>query len=81
MDDARFAALGVERVESPEALAARADYVSVPTFLSKETRHLIGEAFFERMKPTAVLINTSRGAVVGRRSRSRPTTRSWGWTT
>src|SRR5256886_16647998 len=43
VDDQRFAALGVERV-SLETLAARADYVSVQTLLSAETRHLIGEA-------------------------------------
>jgi D-3-phosphoglycerate dehydrogenase len=63
VDDARFAALGVERV-SLDALAARSDYVSVHTLLNDETRHLIGEAFFRRMKPTACLINTSRGPVV-----------------
>jgi D-3-phosphoglycerate dehydrogenase len=63
VDDARFAALGVERV-SLEALAGRSDYVSVHTLLNAETRHLIGEAFFHRMKPTAILINTARGPVV-----------------
>jgi D-3-phosphoglycerate dehydrogenase len=61
--DAHFKALGVERV-TLEALAERADYVSVHTLLNAETRHLIGEAFFRRMKPTAILINTSRGPVV-----------------
>jgi D-3-phosphoglycerate dehydrogenase / 2-oxoglutarate reductase len=63
VDDARFKALGVERV-SLETLAERSDYVSVHTLLNAETRHLIGEAFFRRMKPTAILINTSRGPVV-----------------
>jgi D-3-phosphoglycerate dehydrogenase / 2-oxoglutarate reductase len=63
VDDARFAALGVERV-TLEALAERSDYVSVHTLLNAGTRHLIGEAFFRRMKPTALLINTSRGPVV-----------------
>jgi D-3-phosphoglycerate dehydrogenase len=63
VDDKHFAALGVERV-SLEALAERSDYVSVHTLLNAETRHLIGEAFFKRMKPTAILINTSRGPVV-----------------
>jgi D-3-phosphoglycerate dehydrogenase len=57
----------VERV-SLEVLASRADYVSVHTLLNAETRHLIGEAFFRRMKPTAVLINTSRGPVVDERA-------------
>lgn len=67
VDDARFAALGVERV-SLEALAERSDYVSVHTLLNAETHHLIGEAFFRRMKPTAILVNTSRGAVVDERA-------------
>jgi len=63
VDDAHFARLGVERV-SLETLAERSDYVSVHTLLNDETRHLIGEAFFRRMKPTAIVINTSRGPVV-----------------
>jgi D-3-phosphoglycerate dehydrogenase len=67
VDDARFAALGVEGV-SLDALAERADYVSVHTLLNDETHHLIGESFFRRMKPTAVLINTSRGPVVDERA-------------
>ena len=67
VDDARFAALGVERV-SLDALAERADYVSVHTLLNDETHHLIGESFFRRMKPTAILINTSRGPVVDERA-------------
>jgi len=70
VDDKRFAALGVERV-SLEVLAERADYVSVHTLLNAETRHLIGEAFFRRMKPTAILINTSRGPVVDERALAR----------
>src|SRR5262249_31877775 len=63
VEEGRFAARGVERV-SLEALAARADYVSVHTLLTAETRHLINAAFLRRMKPTACLINTSRGPVV-----------------
>ena len=63
VDDKHFVALGVERV-ALDALAERSDYVSVHTLLNAETRHLIGEKFFRRMKPTAILINTSRGPVV-----------------
>jgi len=70
VDDARFAALGVERV-SLESLAERSDYVSVHTLLNDETRHLIGEKFFQRMKPTALLINTSRGPVVDEKALAR----------
>jgi D-3-phosphoglycerate dehydrogenase / 2-oxoglutarate reductase len=38
------------------------------TLLNDETHHPIGESFFSRMKPTALLINTSRGPVVDERA-------------
>jgi lactate dehydrogenase-like 2-hydroxyacid dehydrogenase len=45
-------------------LLETADFVSVHTPLTDETRHLIGAVELARMKPTAVLVNTSRGPVV-----------------
>jgi glyoxylate reductase len=45
-------------------LLSRSDYVSVHVPLSSDTRHLIGRKTLALMKPTACLINTSRGAVV-----------------
>ncbi len=47
-----------------DTVLAEADYLSLHTALTAETRHLIGPAQFARMKPTAVLVNTSRGPVV-----------------
>jgi D-3-phosphoglycerate dehydrogenase len=47
-----------------DALLAQSDYVSVHAPLMASTRHLIGAAQLARMKPTAFLINTARGAVV-----------------
>jgi glyoxylate reductase len=47
-----------------EELLEQADYVSLHTPLTPETRHLIGEAELRRMKPTAYLIDTARGGVV-----------------
>jgi glyoxylate reductase len=47
-----------------DELLEQADYVSIHTPLTPETRHLIGAAELERMKPTAYLINTSRGGTV-----------------
>ena len=41
-----------------------ADFVSIHTVLSKETYHYIDDTKLKLMKPSAVLINTSRGPVV-----------------
>jgi len=54
---------GVTRVERDE-LFARADVVSVHLVLSERTRGLIGAPELARMKPTASLVNTSRGPIV-----------------
>ena len=45
-------------------LLAEADFVSLHTNLSPETHHLINAERLKRMKPTAVLVNTSRGPVI-----------------
>ena len=57
-------ALGVERRESPQAVAAEADIVSLHVASVPATRHLADRAFFEAMKPGAFFINTTRGPVV-----------------
>jgi glyoxylate reductase len=47
-----------------DELLRRSDVVSLHVPLSEATRHLIGRAQLAAMKPTAVLVNTSRGPVV-----------------
>jgi glyoxylate reductase len=47
-----------------DRLLTEADVVSLHVPLSESTRHLIDEAALRRMKPTAVLVNTARGAIV-----------------
>lgn len=54
---------GITMVSLPELLE-KSDFVSVHCLLNDETRHLIGEKELKRMKPTAYLINTARGAVI-----------------
>jgi glyoxylate reductase len=54
---------GAERFELDDLLA-QADVVSIHTNLTPETRHLFGADAFRKMKPTAVIVNTSRGPVI-----------------
>jgi phosphoglycerate dehydrogenase-like enzyme len=59
----RAAEVGAELV-SKEELFRRADVVSVHVGLSDRTRSLVGAPEFALMKPTARLVNTSRGPIV-----------------
>jgi glyoxylate reductase len=47
-----------------EALLPRSDFVSLHVNLSELTRHLMNATTLALMKPTAILVNTSRGPVV-----------------
>jgi len=61
-------ALGLEYVPSLRALLSRADFISLHIPLIPETHHLISTAEFEAMKPTAILVNTSRGPVIDQKA-------------
>ncbi|MGI9146559.1 MAG: C-terminal binding protein [Chloroflexota bacterium] len=58
-----FAAAGVEAV-GLEDLLARSDAISIHVPLTRQTRHMIGQRELGLMKPTALLVNTARGAVL-----------------
>jgi glyoxylate reductase len=55
--------LGVAYSPLPELLAS-ADFISVHVPLLPQTRHLLDEQALRSMKPTAILVNTSRGQVI-----------------
>lgn len=55
---------GVEAVNRLEEVLERADYLSLHAPLTAQSRGLIDGAALRRMKPSAVLINTSRGALI-----------------
>jgi len=57
----------IEKFYKPEELAlmlGRCDYVVASAPLTAETRHMISDAAFAAMKPSAVVINVGRGPVV-----------------
>ncbi len=56
--------LGIEYKSSLEDVASAADIVSVHVALNAQTRGLIDAKFFDRMRPGAYFINTSRAEVV-----------------
>jgi len=60
----RAAELGITHKETPQAVAAEADIVSVHLALNSETRNAIDAEFFSAMRQGAYFINTARGEVV-----------------
>ncbi len=49
-------------------LMRRSDFVSLHTPLNESTRHLIGASELALMKPSAIIVNTSRGPVIDERA-------------
>ena len=60
---AAVADLGAQKVDLEELLA-EADFVTIHVPLMPETRRMFSTELFKQMKPSAILINTSRGPVV-----------------
>ncbi|WKB36682.1 NAD(P)-dependent oxidoreductase [Terrilactibacillus sp. S3-3] len=58
------AELGIQIEIDLESVFSQSDFVSIHVPLNKETRGMIDRNLLERMKKTAYLINTARGAVV-----------------
>lgn len=63
LTEERCREVGVSRV-SKEELLSRSDVLTIHLVLSDRTRGLFGAAELAAMKPTAVLVNTSRGPIV-----------------
>ena len=74
---AQVEASGIARWADFDDLLARSDFVSLHPLLTAETRHLINEAALKRMKPTAILVNVSRGPVVDEAALVRALREGW----
>ena len=55
---------GIEKWDDLHAMLAQCDFVSLHMALNDETRHIIGAVELAAMKPTAFIVNVSRGALV-----------------
>jgi glyoxylate reductase len=62
---------------SKEQILAESDFLSIHVPLTAKTRHSVGEPELRAMKPTAVLINTSRGPVVDEAALARALREHW----
>ncbi len=60
--------LGVEYIAALPELLARADFVTIHVPLTEKTRNMFGQTEFSQMKPSAILVNTSRGQVVDQKA-------------
>jgi D-3-phosphoglycerate dehydrogenase len=63
-DDKFAAEFGVERAESVDQVLKEADFLSLHLPLMPETRGFINKERLALMKPTAILVNTARGAII-----------------
>lgn len=60
-----------------DELLERSDFVSLHAPLTESTRGMIDDEQLQRMKPTAILINTSRGGLVDSGALARALDRGW----
>ena len=62
-DEAYASANGIEYAE-PDRIFSEADFISLHLPLMEATKGFVGKVQLDRMKPTAVLINTARGGLI-----------------
>lgn len=65
------------RLVSKEELVAASDFLTIHLVLSDRTRALVGETELRAMKPTAWLINTSRGPICDEDALARACAEGW----
>lgn len=59
-----MAAAGIEKADDLHAMLRQCDFVSLHCVLNAATRHVIGRAELACLKPGAILVNVSRGALI-----------------
>jgi D-3-phosphoglycerate dehydrogenase / 2-oxoglutarate reductase len=64
-------------LKSLQEVMQEADYVSCNPLLWKETFHIVGENEFRMMKPTAYIVNTSRGPVIDQQALVKALKEKW----
>lgn len=76
VDKSRAEELKVPLVSLGELLET-SDVVTIHAALTRETRHMIGEKELRRMKPTAYIVNTARGALIDEKALVKALKEKW----
>ncbi|MBP7556303.1 MAG: C-terminal binding protein [Chitinophagaceae bacterium] len=58
----------IQKIDDLNRMLAECDFISLHAVLNDKTLHLVGSAQFSVMKPTAIFINSARGALVDERA-------------
>lgn len=77
VDRVRFDKMGIEKFDDLKTMLSRADFVSISVPLTDSTRNMIGEAELRSFKPTAILVNASRGHIVDEKALHQALTQGW----
>lgn len=64
VDTETMAAAGIEKIDDLHAMLRQCDFVSLHCVLNDATRQVIGRAELACLKPGAILVNVSRGALI-----------------
>ncbi|WP_027059677.1 2-hydroxyacid dehydrogenase [Mesorhizobium loti] len=64
VDAATMKVAGIEKLDDLQAMLRACDFVSLHCVLNDKTRGLIGKAELACLKPSAIIINVSRGALI-----------------
>lgn len=68
--------IGAEYVNLDELLF-RSDFVSIHTPLTDDTRHMLGEEQFKKMKRNCILVNTARGIIIDEKAMVKALKEGW----
>ncbi len=68
--------VGAEYVNLDELLS-RSDFVSIHTPLTDDTRHMLGEEQFKKMKRSCILVNTARGPIIDEKAMVKALKEGW----
>ncbi len=67
---------GAEKTDL-DIVLSESDYISIHATLTHETRHMVNESALNKMKNTAILINTARGPIVEQKALIKALQEEW----